>query len=168
MVQSAGKENFMQFLLLMLLVSADALANPACPVCLVAIGGAIEVTRVLGLPAVVAGVWIGALFMLSYYFMQKLMEHMKWTFRGYSLVSAAVTLSMVPLVHGYMPYSGSAYFGLDAFYISMLAGAAAFWASQAVYEAMKAKNGGRAHFPFEKVVMALVFLTAASACFNLI
>ncbi|MDR3126778.1 MAG: hypothetical protein LBT92_04065 [Rickettsiales bacterium] len=158
----------MRLLLAMLLVSVGAFANPACPVCLVAIGGAIEVTRILGLPSTVAGVWIGALLMLAYYFMNRFMEKRGWAFRGYRVVSALLAISTVPFVRAYIPYSGAGYFGVDAFYISMVSGAAAFWASQALYAAMKAKNGNHAHFPFEKVVMALVSLTAVSACFNLI
>lgn len=55
---------------------------------------------------------------------------------------------------------------IDPFLLSAVAGALMFIASMQLYERMKTKNGGHAHFPFEKVVLPLTFLTAASAAIN--
>ena len=57
-------------------------------------------------------------------------------------------------------------FYLDPVLFSALLGMAIYIFSQKFYLQMKALNGGHAHFPFEKVVLPLTFLTAASAAIN--
>jgi hypothetical protein len=145
-----------------------ASANPACLVCTVAIGAALEISRLLGVPDAVVGVWVGALFLITYYFTIKFLEYKKWTFRFYRLAMGALTLLLVPLVYEFVPYGITEYFGMDAFLVSMASGALVFQASQWIYQRMKAAHGGHAHFPFEKVVMALAFLAAASSIFYFI
>jgi hypothetical protein len=156
------------FLILALGFPYAASANPACIVCTVAIGAALEVSRLLGVPDAVVGVWVGALFLITYYFTIKFAEYKKWTFRFYRAFWAAITLALVPLAYEFVPYKASTYFGVDAFLVSMAAGALAFEISQRIYQRMKARHGGHAHFPFEKVVMAIAFLAAVSAIFNYI
>lgn len=146
-------------------LSGAASANPACIVCTVAIGAALEISRLLGVPDAVVGVWVGALFLITYYFTIKFLEYKKWTFRFYRAAMGALTLALVPAVYEIIPYGAARYMGVDAFLISMAAGALAFEISQRIYQRMKAAHGGRAHFPFEKVVMALAFLGAVSAAF---
>jgi hypothetical protein len=152
-------------LIMGLAIPGRAMANPACIVCTVAIGAALEVSRLLGVPDAVIGVWAGALFLMLYYFSIKFSEAKKWTFPGYRLVWAAATLVFVPFVYKAVPWMSESYFGMDAFLLAMIAGAAAFDVSQRLYQRMKAANGGHAHFPFEKVAMAIAFMTAASAVF---
>jgi hypothetical protein len=148
-----------------IMFSSAAMANPACIVCTVAIGAALEISRLLGVPDTVVGVWTGALFIMLYYFSIKLAEAKKWTFRFYRVFWALVTLAFVPFVYKVVPYKFDTYFGVDAFLIAMIAGAGAFDASQRIYQRMKAANNGHAHFPFEKVAMAVAFLAAVSAVF---
>ena len=69
-------------------------------------------------------------------------------------------------MYKFVPYKADTFFGIDAFLISMFVGAFAFWISQFIYQKMKEKNGGHAHFPFEKVVMAVIFLLLTSVIFN--
>ena len=51
---------------------------------------------------------------------------------------------------------------IDTFLLSALIGAFLYIASQKLYQYMKNKNGGHAHFPFEKAVFPVVLLFAAS------
>ncbi|MDR1009134.1 MAG: hypothetical protein LBL52_02670 [Rickettsiales bacterium] len=158
-------EGDLMYLLLFLLTPALAKANPACVVCTVALASFLEVSRILGVPDVVVGVWTGALLLMTFYFMLKFMERVKWTFRGYRLLSAVMTVSIIPVLYKYVPWMGSNYFGIDSFLASMAAGALTFEGSQRIYQVMKAKNGGHAHFPFEKVVMAVAALLIVSVVF---
>lgn len=50
------------------------------------------------------------------------------------------------------------------FLASVLLGAGIYIVSQKGYGFLKEKNGGHAHFPFEKVALPLVFLGVASVC----
>jgi len=154
------------FTLLMLFVSSSAFANPACAVCTVAMGGFLWISRNLGISDVATGVWIGALILMTYYFVIKFVEAKKWTFRFYKLFWGLVTLTIVPTMYYFVPYGVKTYFGIDSFLISMFIGAFTFWLSQVIYQILKEKNGGHAHFPFEKVVFAILSLLFVSIMFE--
>ncbi len=144
----------------------SAMANPACAVCTVAMGAFLGISRTLGISDVATGVWIGALILMTYYFTIKFIEYKKWTFKFYKIFWGLITLLLVPVMYEFVPYKLNTYFGIDAFLISMIAGAFTFWLSQVLYQYMKAKNNNHAHFPFEKVVLAVAFLLITSIIFN--
>ena len=90
----------------------------------------------------------------------------KWTFKFYHLVWGLLTLLLVPAMYTLVPYKLNTFFGIDSFLISMTVGALTFEISQRIYQRLKAKNNGHAHFPFEKVVFAIVSLLIMSIIFN--
>lgn len=58
---------FFTLLLFLTGTAAEALANPACIVCTVAIGASLEISRKLGISDDIVGLWTGALFSLLGY-----------------------------------------------------------------------------------------------------
>ena len=152
--------------LLSLLIPSTAWANPACAVCTVAMGAFLGISRALGISDNATGVWIGGLLLMTYYFTIKFIEYKKWTFKFYKVFWGLMTLLLVPVMYNFVTYKFDTFFGIDAFLVSMIAGAFAFWISQFIYQKMKKTNKGHAHFPFEKVVMAIVFLLITSIIFN--
>lgn len=149
-----------------LLFSKSVFANPACAVCTVAMGAFLGISRQLGVSDNATGVWVGALILMTYYFTIKLVEAKKWTFKFYRLFWGALTLLLVPAMYTLVPYKLNTFFGIDSFLISMLSGALTFELSQRFYQYLKAKNNGHAHFPFEKVIFAVVSLLIVSIIFN--
>ncbi len=152
--------------LLSILIPSSAWANPACAVCTVAMGAFLGVSRALGISDTATGVWIGGLLLMTYYFTIKFIEYKKWMFKFYKIFWGIMTLLLVPVMYKFVEYKYDTFFGIDAFLISMIFGAFAFWLSQFIYQKMKEKNGGHAHFPFEKVIMAIIFLLITSIIFN--
>ena len=148
---------------LLIAFAGAAMANPACAVCAVAIVGGVEALSKAGVPHYVSGPWIGAAVLLIFYISAKLFEKF-WRFWGYGAASAMLALSSLLYVY---PSLGEA-FGANRFTFSLMAGAAAFGFSQDFYQHLKERNGGRAHFPFEKVAMALAWLGLCSLVFYLI
>lgn len=142
-----------------------AYANPACAVCTVAVAASLEAARYLGVDDSVVGVWSGAFLALMGYWLILWFEKKGWRFwlRDYFLM--AVSLSMI----GFVYYKELVYspepiliFYMDPFLFSVLLGAAVLVMSNRFYQWMKKKNGGHAHFPFEKVavpVLSLLFLS---------
>lgn len=65
---------------------------------------------------------------------------------------------------GLLPYTPKiiGFLYIDTFLLSALIGAFLYIASQKLYQYMKNKNSGHAHFPFEKAVFPVVLLFAAS------
>lgn len=149
-----------------LFLSKSVFANPACAVCTVAMGAFLGISRQLGVSDNATGIWIGALILMTYYFTIKFVEMKKWTFKFYHLVWGLLTLLLVPAMYTLVPYKLNTFFGIDSFLISMIVGALTFEISQRIYQRVKAKNNGHAHFPFEKVVFAIVSLLIMSIIFN--
>ena len=149
------------------LFSSKAFANPACAVCTVAMGAMLGISRKLGISDNAVGVWIGSLILMSYYFMVKFCEVKKIKLKYYELICAVLALSFVPVMYIFVPYKLNTWLGIDLFLISMFVGAVTFWLSQYIYQVLKKKNGEHAHFPFEKVVFAIVFLLISSCMFEL-
>lgn len=156
------------FLMLGLLIAKPVLANPACAVCTLAVGASLEIARSLGVDDSVVGVWAGAFLVLLGYWTIKWFDHKNWHFPGRDPLILILSVAMI----GFMYISKMAYhsevigiFYLDPFLFSVILGAVILVASSAFYQWMKAKNGGHAHFPFEKVAVPVVALALASLYF---
>lgn len=149
---------------------ATLLANPACAVCTVAIGASLEIARRLGVEDAVVGLWAGALLTLMGYWLIAWFDKKKWNFWGRDFLFIALSVGMVGFMYidqlTYTPCN-IWFLRMDAFLFSTLLGSLAFIGSHKLYEWMKKKNGGRAHFPFERVVIPLVVLGALSAYFTI-
>lgn len=141
-------------------------ANPACPVCTVAIGASLGVARKFGVADTIVGLWAGAMLVILGYWLIRWFDKKGWKFAGRDFIILALSVGMV----GFMYISELVYtpqpiffFYMDPFLFSSLLGALTFVYSQKFYQWMKAKNGGRAHFPFEKVALPMALLAGETA-----
>ncbi len=148
------------------LLPASALANPACPVCTIAIGASLEIARQLGVPDSVVGLWAGALLTLLGYWAIKFCDKRGWNWRGRNPMLIILSVAMIGFVYMgrvvYNPQMICGVFKIDPVLFGTICGAILFIAVEKLYDWMKARNGGHAHFPFEKVVLPLVVLALAS------
>lgn len=142
--------------LMLCLLSVKALANPACAVCTVAIGASLEVARRMGVDDAVVGVWAGAFLLILGYWTNKWMDKKGWNFKGRESLVLILSVLMILFVYiSHLVYTPKAIliFWLDPFLFAAICGALTFHYTMAFYQWMKARNGGHAHFPFEKVVL---------------
>lgn len=155
-------------LTLTLLAAGKALANPACAVCTVAIGASLEVARRYGLDDAVIGVWAGAMLALLGYWLILWFEKKNWTFAGRDLILMAVSVGSIGFMYIDIPYAPRVIgiFYLDPLLFSTILGALTFIYVSKFYQWMKQRNGGHAHFPFEKVVLPVAALALLSVYFN--
>lgn len=156
-------------LLLSLFFVKSALANPACAVCTIAVGASLEIARSLGVDDSVVGVWAGAFLVLIGYWTIKWFDKKNWHFKGRNFWILTISVAMIGFIYiSEMKYHaeviGILY--LDPFLFSVLVGAAVIILSSRFYQWMKERNGGHAHFPFEKVVLPVAALALTSAYFN--
>lgn len=139
------------------LLPVSAIANPACVVCTVAIGATLSVARALGVDDCVVGVWAGAMLAILGYWTIRFFDKRKWFWPGRDFMLMALSIAMIGFMYmgelSYKPMVVAYIFYLDAFLFATIAGALTFICAMNFYEWMKAKNGGHAHFPFEKVVV---------------
>ena len=95
-------------------------------------------------------------------------EKKKWNFWGRDFLLIFLSVAMI----GFMYISKLSYnpepiliFFVDPFLFSVILGAVTLILANRFYQWMKAKNGGHAHFPFEKVAVPVVALALLSLCF---
>ena len=150
----------------------NAFANPACAVCTLAIGGTITLSQKLGLCQDAVAVWVGAFLVILGYWAIKWFDKKRWHFFGRDALLMLISFSMIaglyipiPIGHGeyiqYLQYD-KCYWILDSFLFWAIVGGVVYVISQKLYEISKTHNNNHAHFPFEKVVMAIVMLTIVS------
>lgn len=161
----------MTFVLVMMLValfSFSAFANPACAVCTIAVGASLEIARHFGVDDSVVGVWAGAFLTLIGYWMIKWFDKKGWNFKGRNFWLITLSIAMIGFMYvselKYEPISILIFY-IDPFLFSVILGALALIWSSEFYQWMKAKNGGHAHFPFEKVVVPVLTLAIISTYF---
>ena len=148
---------------------SKAMANPACAVCTVAVGASLEIARRLGVDDGVVGVWAGAFLTILGYWTLKWMDKKGWNFKGRDFVVLASSVLMILFMYiSHLVYSPKAIliFWIDPFLFATICGALTLHYSSEFYQWMKRKNGGHAHFPFEKVVVPLVALAFVSWVFS--
>lgn len=152
--------------LLLGIAPVSALANPACPVCTIAIGASLEIARHMGVPDSVVGLWAGALLALLGYWAIKFCDRRGWNWRGRNTMLIVLSVAMIGFVYlgrvKYNPQMICGLFTMDPVLFGTVCGAVLFILTEKLYDFMKARNGGHAHFPFEKVLLPVVVLALAS------
>ncbi|MBO7243854.1 MAG: hypothetical protein J6V53_01040 [Alphaproteobacteria bacterium] len=155
-------------LCLSFLASLKAFAGPACPVCMVTVGASLYLAEKSGLDKCVIGVWSGALLAIFGYFLIRYFNKKNWNFKGRDFSLMALSVGSIGFLYlGDLPYEpviiGCLY--IDSFLLSNILGALVFIVGINFYAWMKEKNGGHAHFPFEKVVVPVLFTGILSTVF---
>lgn len=147
-------------------VPASAIANPACPVCTIAIGAALPIARRIGVADSVVGLWAGAFLTLMGYWLIKFFDKKQWNFWGRNPLLILLSVAMIGFIYvsevKYSPVSICGLVRIDPVLLGAVLGMVLFIVVEKLYDWMKAKNGGHAHFPFEKVVLPVVVLILAS------
>ena len=156
-------------MLIVTMVPGVAAANPACPICTIAIGAGVGVAESLGVPVVIVGLWAGALLTLLGYWMIKFFDKRGWQFPGRNALLIGLSVAMIGFAYvgdiDYSPVWIWNIFYVDPILFGAIAGMMIFILVEKLYEWMKRKNGGHAHFPFERVVLPVVALGLASWLF---
>ena len=158
-------------LVLLCFISINAYANPACAVCTVAVGASLEIARRMGVDDSVVGVWSGAFLLLLGYWTIKWFDKKRWFFKGRDFIILASSVAMILFMYiGSLVYTPKAIliFWIDPFLFATICGALVLHYSSEFYQWMKRKNGGHAHFPFEKVAVPVIALCLTAKLFSYI
>lgn len=147
------------------LFSLKALANPACPVCMVTVGASLYIAEKSGLDLCAIGAWSGALLAIFGYFCIRYFNKKKWRFAGRDILLMFLSIASIGFMYfGKLTYTPSiiGILYIDPFLFSNIAGFLIFILGIHLYEFMKAHNDGHAHFPFEKVVVPVACVAVVS------
>ena len=145
-------------------------ALAVCPICTIAVGAGVGLSRWLGINDTITGLWVGGLIVSMITWTESWLEKKNVRFKGRIFVNvfAYYALIVVPLYYSDIignPLNTLCACGLDKLLFGIIAGSLAFWFGASWYFYLKEKNNGHAYFPFQKVVMPILPLIIMSIIF---
>lgn len=154
-----------------LLLVKQALA--VCPICTIAVGAGVGLSRYLGIDDSITGIWIGGLIVSMITWTESWLDKKNINFKGriYANIAGYYALIIIPLYYSKIignPLNSLCACGLDKLLFGIIAGSIAFWFSASWYFYLKEKNKGHSYFPFQKVLMPVSSLILLSIIFYLL
>lgn len=136
--------------------------NAVCPVCTIAVGGGVLLSRYLGVDDLIIGVWVGGLVFslglwMATYIKKEFIKGQRWIL---TLVFWGLTVWGLEKA-GFVGHPISKIFGFDKLLLGMILGSIAFLVGYGIDGFMRRHNkkeAGKALFPYQKVVMPLTLL----------
>lgn len=170
MKQISSKKIILLALLLWGILGAN-IAKAVCPVCVVAVGAGLGFSRWLGVDDVVSSIWIGAILVAVSLWTITALRKRNWGFRFDALIVflAYYLLTFVPLYYAQIAWHPlNQIWGTDKIIFGATLGSVLFWLATELSLYLKKKNNGKVYFPYQKVVVPVVFLIITSLIFYFI
>lgn len=162
-----------QLIFIGVFLSSLSLAAPAfavCPVCTVAVGAGVGLSRWLGINDSITGLWIGGLtvsfIVWTIAWLNKKNKH--FPFRNIAVSAGYFLMVIAPLYYAKIiasPYAFLCSCAQDVLILGIAAGASGFYFGATLYEHLKERHGGHAYFPFQKVAMPIIPLLVLTILF---
>jgi len=143
-------------------------AQAVCPVCTAAVLGGVGLSRYLGVDDLIIGLWVGGLTVSMIIWTINYLNRKKIKFYGRKILVFALYYAMIiwPLeYYNFVGHPLNKIFGVDKLILGIIIGSIFFYAGAYYYDHMKAENGGKAHFPFEKILVPVGPLLILSLAF---
>lgn len=163
---------FFVFLALLAVPKAQAV----CPVCTIAVGAGVGVSRWLGIDDTISGLWIGGLIVSMIMWTLNWLDKKNIRFAGRVILTVLAYYAIVIWPLFWLKIGGTTImghplnkmWGIDKLLLGIIIGSIAFFLGAVWYDYLKKKNDNRAHFPFQKVAMPIAPLIILSAVFYFI
>jgi len=148
-------------------------ALAVCPVCTIAVGAGVGLSRWLGVDDTITGLWVGGLIVSMIVWTESWLEKKNVRFTGRVVVDTLVYYAVVVVPLYYSGIIGSPRnklfcvcgLNVDKLLFGIIVGSIGFWWGASWYFYLKEKNNGHAYFPFQKVVMPIAPLIILSIIF---
>ena len=126
-----------------------------CPVCTVAVGVGVGLTRKYGIDDTVSGIWVGALLVSTSMWTINWLNSKKWGFKGMNYIIPALfyAITLIPMYQKNVISQKilgdhyQSFWGVDKLLLGIIFGSFVFLLSVSIYEYFKKKNK-KAHFMF--------------------
>jgi hypothetical protein len=157
------------FLLIYLLSTSLAI----CPLCVVAIGAGVGILKSYGIDDLVSGIWYGALILSTYFSIIDYLEkkNIRFLFRKL-LVFILTYLVFVAPIYLFedikLNLSTQKIFGMDRIVLGVILGSIILFLAKITDQKLREKNNGKGYFPFQKVIIPILYLIISSIIFNAI
>jgi len=164
-------QNKILALFLILFFAVAGSAKAVCPVCVVAVGGGLGISRWLGVDDVISSLWIGALLASLSFWTIDWLEKKNWKFIFYKPITWFLYygLTVGPLYYyELIGHPLNKIFGVDKILFGVIIGTAVFLFGTWFNGFLKLKNNGKQYFNYQKVVVPFLSLITVSLIFYLI
>jgi len=136
-----------------------------CPVCTIAVGAGLGLSRWLGVDDLISGIWIGGLLVsligITILWLNK--KNLKNNFLRLVVIFLYYFLTIGPLYWTKVIGAPCNHiWGLDRIVWGIIIGSVVFLVSYAFHLWLKKKNNDKVYFPFKKVIIPVIFLVVAS------
>lgn len=164
-------ENKRKILFLLIAVFSFLIVSSAkaiCPICTVAVGAGVGLSRWLGIDDTITGLWIGGLTVSMIMWTIDWLGRKNVYFKERKTIIAVVYYLLIVAPLYWMDIIGHPFnkiWGIDKLFLGIVFGSIVFWSGANWYFYLKAKNNGHAYFPFQKVVMPVSPLIILSFIF---
>ncbi|HOX10371.1 MAG TPA: hypothetical protein P5323_00140 [Candidatus Moranbacteria bacterium] len=131
-------------------------AKAICPICTVAVGAGVGLSRWLGIDDTITGLWIGGLTVSMIMWTIDWLGRKNVYFKKRKTIIAVVYYLLIVAPLYWMDIIGHPFnkiWGIDKLFLGIVFGSIVFWSGANWYFYLKAKNNGHAYFPFQKVAM---------------
>lgn len=155
---------FLGLLFFSFLVASVASAQ-VCPVCVVAIGAGLGLSRWLGIDDLVSSVWIGAFLVAITSWTLSYIKKKGWSFTDDGIVITLIytVLTFIPLYYAKIVGQPlNQIWGIDKIIFGSIIGAAVLFLAHWLHLYLKKKNNGKSFFPYQRVVIPVAALILTS------
>lgn len=149
-------------------------AQAVCPVCIVAVGAGLGLSRYLGIDDTITGLWIGGLTVAMIVWtinwakprIKKVKSAPWWN--ALIIVAYYAMIAWPLTTQNFIGHPLNKMWGVDKIILGITLGSLLFLGASELYLWLKKNNGGRAYFPFQKVAMPFGILAFFSFIFYLL
>lgn len=142
-----------------------------CPVCAVAVGAGLGLSRWLGVDDLITGTWVGGLLVTISWWTVEWLDGKNIKFKGRKILItlAYYLLTIVPLYFmGIMGHPYNQFLGIDKLLLGIIVGSIAFFFGSMLNLWLKKKNNGKVYIKFQRVIIPVAILLVISLVWYLI
>jgi hypothetical protein len=153
------------------LLGFPAKAQAVCPICTVAVGAGLGISRWLGIDDSVTGLWIGGLILSSGLWLADWIGKRNWKVPQKELLSVSLFFVMVipPLYWGKLiGLPGNLLWGIDKVLLGIAIGSLLFISGVWLDKWLRSANENKVYVYYQKVIIPVFLLSIASFIFYLI
>lgn len=165
------KNKFVYFFTLSLSFLAAKTTLAVCPVCAVAVGAGLGLSRWIGVDDLITATWIGGVLVTLSWWTVEWLDSKKIKFKGRKILVtlAYYVLTIAPLYYyGIMGHPYNQFWGIDKLLLGIIVGTIGFFGGSMLNLWLKKKNGGKVYIKFQRVIIPVAILLLISLGWYLI
>ena len=143
-------------------------AKAVCPVCTVAVGACVGLSRYLGIDDAISGLWIGGLIVSMIAWTIDWLNRKNIVFYGRKILTVIAYYAAIIIPLYFKDIAGHPFnklWGADKLILGIILGSLAFLLAVFFNSWLKKKNNDKVFFPFQKVAVPIIFLLILSFVF---